>query len=387
MPLSPPLRHAIACLVAYSACDAAHAAEWSAQPSIWWYLDYDTNRRLAPQGQGETPDDAGYMTLDLLLQRLTETGELSIHPQLEFQRFTTDSALDATNGSLQLLASHRELLWSITTTLGYSHNSTLITELASTGIIDASSRQDSLNGDVSVTRDLSELQSIAADVSYADVTYPGGLPAGLVDYKYYGGSLTYSYQYSQRSTFSLVAFGSELRNELEESSDNTGAKLQWQYIWSSLITMTASAGASQTHVSGTAGTGAVYSFSLVRRTDQEGKWSFTVLQDVEPNGFGTLFSHQEADLSLTHAVAPHLFVTVTASAIRYRDVVAEVATLFDRRYFAGDLGLEWHAAQHWQVSFTGGYSQATDLEPYQYAHGWRAGVTLKWTPQPRSVSR
>ena len=81
MPLSRPLRHAIACLVAYSACDAAHAAQWSAQPSIWWYLDYDTNRTLSPAGQGVAPDYAGYMTLDLLLRRLSDTGELSIRTE------------------------------------------------------------------------------------------------------------------------------------------------------------------------------------------------------------------------------------------------------------------------------------------------------------------
>lgn len=386
MPLSPSLRHAIACLVAYSACDAAHAAQWSAQPSIWWYLDYDTNRTLSPQGQGVVPDDAGYMTLDLLLRRLTDTGELSIHPQVEFQRFTKNSELDANNGSLQLLASHRAELWAVSTTLGYSHTSTLITEIASTGIVDASTYQDSLNADLNVSRKLSALQGITADVSYADVTYPGGLSAGLVAYKYYAGSLTYNYQYSLRSTFSLVAFGSDVRNELDEASDVVGAKLQWQYSITSLLTMTASAGTSEAHVSGSPGTGAVYSFSLVRRTDQEGKWSFTVFQDVEPNGLGVLLNHQEADLSVTHGVAPHLFVTVTATALRNRDVITGI-TYGDRRYFAGNLGLEWHAAPHWQVSFTGGYSQSTDPEPYQYAHGWRAAVTLRWTPHPWSISR
>jgi hypothetical protein len=386
MPLSRPLRHAIACLVAYSACDAAHAAQWSAQPSIWWYLDYDTNRTLSPAGQGVAPDYAGYMTLDLLLRRLSDTGELSIHPQLEFQRFTGDSELNSNNGSLQLLAAHRAQLWTVSTTLGYSHNSSLITELASTGIVVASTYQDSLNADLNATRKLTALQDITVDVSYADVTYPGGLPDGLVSYKYYAGSLTYNYEYSLRSTFSLVAFGSDVQNELDQASSVVGAKLQWQYALTSLLTMTAAAGSSEAHVAGSPGRGAVYSLGLVRRTDQEGKWSFNVFQDVEPNGLGVLLNHQEADLAVTRGVAPHLFVTVTATALRNRDLVTG-QTYGDRRYFAGALGLEWHARPYWVVSCNGGYSQATDPEPYSYAHGWRAAVTLRWTPHPWSISR
>jgi hypothetical protein len=387
LPARTLLRQAAACLLACSVCAAARAADWLAQPSVWWYLDYDTNRRLAPEGQGETPDDAGYMTLDLLLSRATETGELDIHPQLELQRFTRDTALDADSGSLQLSASHHEELWSVGSNVGYAQESTLITELASTGIIDASSRQDALTADVNATRKLSALQSFTADVSYSDISYPGGLPAGLVGYEYYSGSLSYAYSYSQRSTFSLVAFGGDMQNEQDLHLTDVGARLQWVYAVTSLLTMTASAGAGRADLQGSANSGPVWSFSLVRRAEREGKWSFSVERDVEPDGRGLLINHEEADLSLTRGVAPHLFLIVKATAIRDSDVFVGI-TFDDRRYYAGDLGLECHPVRDWQVSFTGGYSQSTEPdEPSQYAHGWRAAVTLRWTPLPWSVSR
>jgi hypothetical protein len=380
------LRQAIACLVAYSACDAAHAAQWSAQPSIWWYLDYDTNRTLEPAGQGLPPNNAGYMTLDMLLRRLTDTDELDFHPQVQFQRFTKSSSLNANNGSVQLLGSHRGQLWSVAGSVGYSQNSTLVTELASTGIIDANARQDALTADANATRKLTALTSLKADISYSDISYPGGLQAGLVGYKYYTASLAYAYTYSLRSTFSLIAFGSELHNQLGANLSNDGARLQWVYTISELLTMTASAGLSQADLQGGTSSGSVWSFSLVRRTDQEGKWSFSVGRDVEPDGRGLLINHEEADLSFVRAVAPHLFFTVTGMAVRNSDDFSG-RTTYERRYFAGDLGMEWHAAREWQVSFTGGYSQATTPQPYEYAHGWRAAVTLRWTPLPWSVSR
>jgi hypothetical protein len=381
------LRQAIACLFAYSACNAAHAAEWSAQPSAWWYLDYDTNRTLAAADQGSfPPDSAGYMTLDMLLRRLTDTGELDLHPQLQFQRFTKNSSLNANNGSVQLLGSHRSQLWALASSVGYSQNSTLVTELASTGIIDANARQDALTADANATRKLTALASLKADISYSDISYPGGMPAGLVGYKYYSGSLAYAYTYSLRSTFSLIAFGGELHNELGIKSSNEGARLQWVYTISELLTTTVSAGLSQADLQGGTNSGSVWNFSLVRRTDQEGKWSFSIGRDVEPDGRGILINHEEADLSFTHAVAPHLSFTVTGVAVRNNNDFSGV-TQNDRHYFAGDLGVEWRAAREWQLSFTGGYSQATQPEPYEYAHGWRAAATLRWTPLPWSLSR
>ena len=385
MPLTP-LRHAFAFLATCTACELAHGAEWSAQPAMWLYLDYDTNRRLAPAGQGEVPDDAGYMTLDMLLQSLTETDELDIHPQIQFQRFTRDDALDADNGFLQLAATHRAEKWSVVTKAAYSRESTLITELASTGIIDANSRQDSLSGEVTATGQLSERQSLSADVSYADTTYPGGLAAGLVGYRYSSGSLSYAYAYSPLTTVSLVGFGSDLSSEIGTASDDSGARLQVVHSFSSLLSMTVALGASRARVEGSSGSGAVWDFELTRRIDSEGKWNFSVTRDVEPNGRGLLIDHEEADLSLTRAMAPHLFFTATATAIRNADLIASLS-FDDRRYYAGALGLEWHPRALWQVNFIGGYSQATEPQPYQFAHGWRSAITVRWTPHRWAVSR
>jgi hypothetical protein len=387
MPPSPlTIRHAFAFLATCTACELAQGAEWSAQPSIQWYLDYDTNRRLAPAGQGEVPDDAGYMTLDMLLQRLTATDEFDFHPQVEFQRFTRDTALNATDESLQLAASHHEQLWSVLTQAGYSHTSTLITEIASTGIIDANTRQDALTGDVNATRQLSARQSLTADVSYSDITYPGGLADGLAGYRSTRGSLSYAWQYSPSTKASLIGFAGDVSSEISSRSEQDGARLQLDHSFTSLLSLTLNLGESRARIEGSEGSGAVWGLSLVRRIDIEGKWSLSVSRDVEPNGRGLLIDHEEADLSLTRAIAPHLFYTVTATAIRNSDVFSSI-TFDDRRYYAGALGLEWHPTKLWQVNFIGGYSQATEPFPYLFAHGWRAAITLRWTPHPWAVSR
>ena len=387
MPLSTLRIHrAVICLAACAAWKTSAAAEWSAQPSIWWYLDYESNRRLALSG--ETPDEMGSMTVDLLLRRLTETDELTLHPQAQVQRFTRDSALDANNGSLQLLASHKAELWSIASTATVSRESTLITELASTGIVDANSRQDLLSDTLSVTRQFSASQGIEADVSYSDVTYPNGLPAGLVGYHNTGGSFSYVYTYSQRTTWSLVASGTDLLSELGITSKDAGASLQWKHSFTSLLSMTASVGATRARVAGATGSGSVWDLELVRNTERA-KWSFTLRRDVEPNGLGVLLSHEELDLSVLRNVAPHLSVTLSAQGIHNENLITG-ASFGDRSYFAGNAGLEWQLRSYWVLDLTAGYSQATyptTSTGSDLARGWIGALTLHWTPRPWSVSR
>jgi hypothetical protein len=380
---TPKLRDAFAALATCAACNLAHSAEWSAQPSYWLYMDYDSNRRLAPEG--EQADEAAWLTLDLLLRRLSESDELDIHPQLQLQRFTKDAALDSDNGSLQLAATHRGELWTVAAKAAWSRASTLITELSDTGIIDANTHQDSLGGELSASRELSARQRLDADVSYADVTYPDGLRVGLVGYDYSSASFSYVYALSERSSLSAIAFGSDVLSVTSARSQDAGMRLQWVYAYSARTTLTASAGSSQARIGGADGTGTVWDFEFAQQLDR-GKWNFSINRDVEPNGRGLLISHEEADLSMNRSVAPHLYITLLARGIHNEDLISGL-DLDDRRYFAGEAGFEWHTSPQWVINFVAGYSEATTYEPYQVAHGWRSAITIRWTPLPWTISR
>ena len=381
-----PLRCALAGLAAWAGCGSVRATEWVAQPGIWWYLDYDTNRRLSPSN--EIGDASASMTLDLLLRRLTETGELAMHPQVVLQRFTRETALDSNNGSLQLSASHREEVWSVGANATASRLSTLITELSSTGIIDASTRQNLVSGGLSASRSLYADQSLSATASYSEITYPDGRAAGLVGYHYLPASVSYGYVYSERTVLSLIAFGSDVLSESGLSSKSAGMSLQWRHALTHLITMTASAGATRNRVGSESSTGSVWSLALVHATYRGGNWSISVARDVEPNGFGLLLGHEEADLSLLRPVAPHLFITLAGQAVRNDNLITG-ATLGDRSYFTGKGGLEWRARKEWLVDFSVGYRQANfeQQTPASFARGWQGAVTLRWAPLPSTVSR
>ena len=123
-----------------------------------FYFDHDSNRLLTPAN--EVADEAAWLTVDALLKRATETGEIDFHPLVEFQRFIGGSELDSNNGSLQLAAMNKGEIYSYSATAGYSDNSTLISELANTGIVDSSTRQEAATVSATGTREFTERQRV-----------------------------------------------------------------------------------------------------------------------------------------------------------------------------------------------------------------------------------
>ena len=157
------MRRRLLALAACGACHVAVAAEWSMQPTIQWYFDHDSNRQLTPVN--EEADNAAWLTIDALLKRATETGEVDVHPLVEIQRFSGGSALNSTNGSLQLSAMNKGEIYSYSASAGYSDNSTLISELANTGSVDASTRQEAATTSVTGSREFTERQRLDLQAS------------------------------------------------------------------------------------------------------------------------------------------------------------------------------------------------------------------------------
>src|ERR1700733_1661268 len=200
------LRCAYLGLAVCCGCHVVTAAQWSIQPTVLWYVDHDSNRLLQPIN--EISDDAAWLTIDALLKRATETGELDAHPELQIQRFSGDTALDSNNGSLQLSAMNKGEIFSYTASAAYADRSTYVSELENTGVIEASARQEAANASVAVADQFTERQRVGVQATFADVRYPGGESVDLIGYRDLGFSTTYSYGLSAETTLSATAFGS-----------------------------------------------------------------------------------------------------------------------------------------------------------------------------------
>src|SRR5262249_45689678 len=139
---SPPvaMRHVpkLVCgLVVITASPHAIGTQWSIEPQLAWLLNYNSNPQLAPIGEQGT--EGTVLAADATLKRVTDTTELDLKPHVDLQRFSTNSALDATEASVQGSFTASAARSSAQITTGYERASTLTTDLSDTGVIDASS--------------------------------------------------------------------------------------------------------------------------------------------------------------------------------------------------------------------------------------------------------
>jgi hypothetical protein len=380
------MRCAFVGLAACGACTVTAAAEWSMQPTVQWYFDHDSNRLLAPVGA--EANDAAWLTIDTVLKRATETGEIDAHPELQIQRFSGGSALDSTNGSLQLSAMNKGEIYSYTASAGYSDNSTLISELANSGIINASTRQEAATGSAGVTDQFTERQRVGIQGTYTDVKYPGGERVGLIGYRDPGISTTYTYGLSPQTSLSAIAYGSQVTApQVGFDSRDVGGRLSWARILSPTTNISAAVGIIRTHIASEEVGGSTWAVQATHHSELS-QWTFSFTRDVVPSGLGLLIRRDELDLSVIRSIAPRLDATLSMLAAHNSDLVTSFIG-DNRRYFTGAAGFNWHTAPQWVLSFTVRASEArapSDVERLQLATGWQTVLSLLWTPLPWSKS-
>src|SRR5258708_37742673 len=78
---------AIGCGCLLGAGGAAHlwAAEWSAQPSVSWTTDYDSDRSLSGASQGS---ESAVILGDLKLQRASDSTQFLLEPRYDLRRYS-----------------------------------------------------------------------------------------------------------------------------------------------------------------------------------------------------------------------------------------------------------------------------------------------------------
>jgi hypothetical protein len=381
------LGHAFLGFAAYCVCNTASAAQWSMQPTVQLYFDHASNRLLQPVD--EENNDAAWLTIDALLKRASETGELDVHPEIQIQRFSGDTPLNSNNGSLQLSALNNGEIYSYTASATYADRSTLISELENTGIIDASARQEAATVNLAGADQFTERQRLGLQASYSDVKYPDGERVGLIGFRDPAISTTYTYGLSPETSLSASVFGSRVTApENGFTSRDVGARFAWAYILSPTTNISASAGISNAHIESQEFTGSVWTLQGTHNSELT-QWTFSFTRDVVPSGFGLLYRRDEIDLSLIHRIAQHLDATLSAIAAHNSDLVTGFSG-DNRRYFSGVAGIDWHTSPQWILSLKVRASEArvpNEVARLELASGWQSILKLTWTPLPWTKSR
>ena len=213
----PIFRVALAAALAAAAAATAHADEWALEPSLSGRGAYNDNLQLAPSG-GE---GAFGLSLSAALHGVarTESREAGLELRATANRYPGKARLDTNDYSAQFsgsLASERNA-WGLKASA--VRDSTLATELATTGVVLTRKQRNLLGVSPSYSRALSETLLLTLEAQTSRVTYEPG--AGLIDYRTSGASV--SLKKSLSETLALAASASRSRYQADDinRSDTT----------------------------------------------------------------------------------------------------------------------------------------------------------------------
>ncbi|MEP7244012.1 MAG: hypothetical protein ABI885_10015, partial [Gammaproteobacteria bacterium] len=261
----------------------AQAEEWSMTPKLNWTVGQDSNPRLVRDAESS---GSAATTLDLQFQRATENTSIQVAPHLRLQRFTDPDL--GNNHDVSLTAGLSRQLERSRLDLGtlLSDTSTLITDLAETGIVRDNSHRRTAQADLSYTLMLAESRILFAQFSYSDVSYYGSNSSAFVGYRSPNVTVGEKFILSERLSLSLSAFGNRLYSDTRNGgSEQTGAQLGFSYAMSDVSQLDASLGSSRRTLGGDQSSGTVASASFTHDLSR-GRLALSYSRNLVPNGFG-----------------------------------------------------------------------------------------------------
>ena len=196
---------------------AAPAAEWAIEPSVEGRASMTDNINLTP---GVHENTTGYsLSPRVKFARRTEATEMSGTAGLGFYRYPGHSDLDADNANLSFASKLNLERSQYGLTAAFVRDSTLQSELATTGIVQARRQRNLVNLAPSWNYSLTERSSVFAQYQYDQARYESG--AGLENYTDQSASGGFQYLLSERTSLTLTGADSRYKTNSGSVRTNT----------------------------------------------------------------------------------------------------------------------------------------------------------------------
>lgn len=362
----------------------AFAAEWLLAPTMRLSTTYVDNPRLLADGGTSSAGAIG--ALSARLQRRTERTDLLLQPRLSSVRASGDESLESDDQYLDARLGFVTERSQWNAAIGLVNDTTLTSELDSTGLIQTSRRHQSISASGGPTWMLTERANVGVQGYVLDTHYPDRGDTGLVDYQYRVASLSSDFAATERSTVRFSVQGGEL--VVPDSATRTrdaSARIEWQFRSGDPWSTTLSAG--PTYVDAPAGqdTGAVFDADAQRRGE---RWTFNVHagRNLTPTGRGVLTKRDRAALSVNRRFTTNVSAGASLQWVRNEDLLQQPGIAFAKvDYGRVELNLNWRWSEHWALAFSVGGAASRDHRLDTEADNYNALLGIVWTGRQQSL--
>lgn len=365
-------------------CADALAFEWLFSPTARVAADYADNPRMLANGGAASAGTAGEFGAGFTVR--SELAQFTARPRVRFARYRDDESLDSDDQYLDTALTYRSERVDWAASAGLTRDSTLTSELDSTGFVQTNRRHEALTLSAGPTWVVSERLTTGAQIYWADNHYVNAADTGLVDYEYRAASLLSGLQLSERDRVTLNAQGGELvvPQQSTRTRDAT-LRLGWRHELPWLWTFDVSAGPSYVETAYGTDSGAVFKAELQRQRE---RWSFNVAtsRDLTPTGRGVLTRRDQLGVSFKRRLTERLNGNASLRFVRNQDLLPRPGVAFQQvDYTRADVSLDWRFAQHWSLALAiGGATQSYETNTND-ANNYQASIGIVWNGQAQSL--
>jgi hypothetical protein len=359
----------------------SRAAEWSVEPSVGLRADYDDNIHLSPAPH---PGVWGLkLSPDVKFSGETETLKVTGGLNFRINRYFGEDGLDTLDHTLSLRSDYKAERDLVGLNIDSIRDSTLVSELATTGAVQARRQRSLLTANPTWSRALTEVTSLKASYSYTDVRYDDSAGTGLINYSDQSASVGIQSKLDERNVLNVGAYYDRYETRPAESRANTyGVQGGYDYDFSETLHGSFLVGLRRTqsilgsHALVCDGPiilgfclGTVTEVTSVQKESLSGytlnailakRWetdtvSGQLSREINPSGVGSLIETDRIAVTWTKEWSPTLRSNVSAAAYHSR-YVGSVVTDSNSRYYTVEPRLTWRLAESWTLD--AGYSYA-----------------------------
>ena len=290
-----------------------------------------------------------------MLEYSTPTTSFSAAPSLAVRRYS-DRALDTTDIGANFTVAHNTETLRFSLTTNAKRDSSISSELTTTGYIDTKKNRKSDLYSPSVTYIIDEISTVSLSHSYTDVDYVDGVTEGLFDYQYINSSITYTSLTDSLGTISLTYADVTQEIDLLQSTYSTKI-LQFGLSndYSETVNYSVSAGIrhSDNYIGyadfRSSDTGWVIDLSAEKQLERFAL-NTNLSIDVVPSGGGYVILQKQAHLNCNYSISPQFTWAIYSSALKN---TRETTTGDLNRYYgSAELRLNYNFEPEWNLSLS-----------------------------------
>ncbi len=376
----PELRSvvAVALLLALPTMSFADPA-WQWQPWARFSTGYEDNPRMV----FANPESVGSIALGAggVLSALTERSSFELTPSVDLHRYE-DSLYDRTD--YLTVARFRHSLdedSEFTFEASAQQDSTLTSELGTTGITYLDKQRQVVGGGASYVRQLSERDTLLVGARYSEIDYLDAEFTGLVDYDFQTSYLAWNRSVSERLTLgALATSGVSTAPQFGARDETLSAQATGSFAFTENVKAEFAIGRGELDSKGGAsGSTRVYDLSLAGRGELW-DWRAGAAQSYAPTGRGIQNRQLRIEGGVGRQLSENLRLSVGLSGISTDEGGDEGA---DVEYLRANVGGSWRFQESWFLEFNLAHAEQRRPSADATATGNMATIAIAWRSERR----